>query len=126
MKQIEISRFRFFLLLIGFLCIIIAIVLGIRLYTKAGHLPPPGFRQTDVSQIQPWMTLPYISRTYGVPIEELTYRLKVPEGTSRRKNIDELSAIVGVDSTNFLTNVKTVILEFQTEHQTPPPLPSTR
>src|SRR5215212_8399757 len=59
------------------------------------HRPPPGFAprpiETDVDLIRDWMTLPYISITYGLPPRLLHEALKIPPDRGEKKSLKQLN-----------------------------------
>jgi hypothetical protein len=60
-----------------------------------GHPPPPPFAaetlETDVSLIRDWMTIPFISRMYGVPARLLFKALDIPEHRNKEKSLKQLN-----------------------------------
>jgi hypothetical protein len=60
-----------------------------------GPLPP---RQTDVTLIASWMTVPYVSRTFGVPPDELYRVVGIPREGNDRKSLNDLAADTGRSS----------------------------
>jgi hypothetical protein len=85
-----------------------------------GHRPPqpsPGEVETDVERIRDWMTVPFISRMYGVPEEIIFDALGIPEEGNRKKSLEELEKKYYPNSKGVVIEiVKTTILA----HQTPP------
>jgi hypothetical protein len=60
-----------------------------------GHHPPPAFDvehiETDVELIRDWMTLPYISITYGLPHRLLYEALDISPDRAERKSLKQLN-----------------------------------
>ena len=60
-----------------------------------GHRPPPPFAtehvETDVSLIRDWMTIPFISRMYHVPLPILFQAVKIPEQKNKEKSLKQLN-----------------------------------
>ena len=84
------------LIIIG---VLIIIFFGLRTFRAFrqfhGHRPPPPFAaeriETDVELIRDWMTLPYISITYGLPPNLLYKTLDIPPNKSERKSLKQLN-----------------------------------
>jgi hypothetical protein len=47
--------------------------------------------EADVELVRDWMTVPYIARTYGIPVDELFEILEIPERGNRGKSLAELN-----------------------------------
>jgi hypothetical protein len=91
-----------------------------RLYARHGHgRPPPGPRQTDVSLIAGWMTVPYVSRTYHVPPQEIFRAVGVPPQGHERDSLNELAAASGRSSDEVVAAVRAAVQTSRTAH---PPL----
>jgi hypothetical protein len=61
------------------LLLILAAIFGVRAYRSWQALHRPAVaRATDLSLIQPWMSVRYVARLYGVPRADLAARLDVP------------------------------------------------
>ena len=87
------------------------------------HRPPPFAEQlqTDVSAIEDWMTIPFISHNYGVPPEVLFDALKIEPRDNFKKSLKQLNEEFYPEVDGFvLTTVQAEILAHQ-----PPPLPDT-
>ena len=81
----------------------------------------------DVQTIQPWMTIPYISRIYHVP-EPYLYRNLLPP-TEQPLPHETLHALATRDKQSVDTVVRTVqttILNYRKTHPDPTPLPHPR
>ena len=89
-----------------------------RLYHRLTGPPPPP-RQTDVSMIAGWMSVPYVGRTYRVPPPELYRALGVsPEG-HRATTLDAIALETGRSSAEVLGIVRTTVESWQEAN--PPP-----
>ena len=57
------------------------------------HFPPPGAAptETDVELIRDWMTIPYISITYGLPPNLLYETLDLPPKGNQEKSLRQLN-----------------------------------
>lgn len=87
------------------------------------HRPPPFAkeRQTDVEDIEEWMTVPFISHNYGVPPDILFDALDIDLKENFRKSLRQLNDEFYPDDGGYvLKTVKAAILA----HQPPtPPAP---
>lgn len=122
-KQKKIKNARklgFYLLIIGFICILFSGILGLRIFDRVGSRPPPHPRETNISLIQDWMTIPYISRTYGVPGYILFEELKIDPQKYSNYSISQIAKDSNQDPSALLENIKATINAFQTTHSKPP------
>src|SRR5215210_1368568 len=71
--------------------------------------PPPVPRQTDVSQIAGWMSVPYVARAYRVPPPELFDALGVSPDGHRATTLDAIAAETGRSSDDVLAIVRTTV-----------------
>jgi len=108
-------------LIIAIVCVAIALFMGGKFVSRALYFGPPVPRETNVKLIQEWMTIPYISRTYGVPVEVFSTELNLEEGVYRRMNIEDIAKKMNVTSPQLIEQLQEVIVKFQSEHQSPPP-----
>jgi hypothetical protein len=84
--------------------------------------PPPPPRQTDVSQIAGWMSVPYVARAYRVPAPELYAALGIPtEAREGRQfsSLDEIAQRTGRTSEEVLETVRATVTTWQETR--PPP-----
>ncbi|MCX6022055.1 MAG: hypothetical protein NTZ05_10065 [Chloroflexi bacterium] len=93
---------------------------GFRLYHRFNGPPPPGPRQTEVSQIQGWMTPPYIARRYRVPPDELFGALGVTPAQHRNSSLNEIAAETGRTSDAVVTEAQQWVAAFRAAHPAPP------
>ena len=84
-----------------------------------GHRPQLAKElETDVEDIEDWMTIPFISHNYGVPPEILFDALNIDPKETLKKNLKQLNDEFYPDEDGYvLTTVKAVIFSNQ------PPLP---
>jgi hypothetical protein len=78
--------------------------------------PPPGPRQTDVTQIAGWMTVPYVARTYRVPPEEVARAVGVPLDQAERRSIDEIARADGRATDQVVASVRDAVSAFHASH----------
>lgn len=84
------------LIIIGVLIIIFFGLRTVRAFRQFhGHRPPPPFAAekigTDVELIRDWMTLPYISITYGLPPCLLYETLDIQPHRNEKKSLKQLN-----------------------------------
>lgn len=119
-KKKKIYRLGFYLLIIGFFCILISGILGLRIINTIGHRPPPVPRETNISLIQEWMTVPYISRTYGVPEPVIFSELNIDHQKYSKSSLKQIASYTNLKETDLVESVKKIITEFQSSHTKPP------
>lgn len=106
--------------LIAVICVVVALFMGGKFVSRVLHFGPPVPRETNVALIQDWMTIPYISRTYGVPVEVFSTELNLEEGVYRRMNIDGIAKKRNMPSAQLIEQLQQIIVRFQSEHQNLP------
>jgi hypothetical protein len=90
---------------------------------RRGPLPP---RQTDLTLIAGWMTVPYIARTFGVPPDEIFRGIRIPRQGNDRKSLNDLAADTGRSPGELVAAVQAVVQDFQASHPAPPSKPGGR
>lgn len=88
-------------------------------YQRFHNRPAP----TDVETIQGWMTLPYIARSYQVPLEVLLQELNIPTGQGQaigRLSLRELAEQQSRNPAEMREAIQHIILRHQQER---PPHP---
>lgn len=117
------SKQRILFIALSILGVMLILFFGLRVfhaYKKFnGHRPPLAKElETDVEDIEDWMTIPFISHNYGVPPEILFDALNIDPKETLKKNLKQLNDEFYPDEDGYvLTTVKAVILSNQ------PPLP---
>lgn len=106
--------------LIAVICVVVALFMGGKFVSRVLHFGPPVPRETNVNLIQDWMTLPYISRTYGVPVEVFSTELNLEEGLYRKMSIEDIAKKRNVATTQLIEQLQQIIVNFQSEHPHPP------
>ena len=105
------------------IALVIALVVGgrgaVRLYFRLTGPPPPP-RQTDVSTIADWMTVPYVSRTYRVPEGELGRALNITPENRRTRTLAQIAGETGRTSDEVVGIVRVTVSEWQATHPEPP------
>jgi hypothetical protein len=99
----------------------VALLVGGRSAWRLSHrlTGPPPPRQTDVSTIAGWMTIPYVSRAYRVPEPELYDALGVAPQGHRTSTLDHLARETGRSSADVLEIVRGTVLAWQATHPGP-------
>lgn len=120
------SKQRILFIALSILGVMLILFFGSRVFHAFkkfdGHRPPPFAKelQTDVEDIEAWMTLPFISHSYGVPPEILFDALNIDPKETHKKSLKQLNDEFYPDKDGYvLTTVKATILSNQ------PPLPPT-
>lgn len=111
---------RMLILVLCVLAVVVVFFFAGRMAFHLFHSPRPLPRQTNVQLIQGWMTLPYISRTYGVPMKDLHVGLMIKPSANDKESIDDLAKSLNVESDIFIVELQKVITTFQESHVTPP------
>jgi hypothetical protein len=103
--------------------LLLAVLLGGQAAWRLGHrfAGPPPPRQTDVSQIADWMSVPYISHAYRVPEPELYRALGVEQAGRRMRRLRDIAGETGRSSDEVVQTVRDTITAWQAEHAEPPP-----
>ena len=86
-----------------------------------GHRPPPMAKelQTDVNDIEDWMTIPFISHNYGVPPDILFDALSINGKENHKKSLKQLNDEFYAEQDGYvIETVRATILAHQ-----PPPTP---
>ena len=84
------NRWIWVLLTVG---IVLTTIFGFRAVRSFAQVQLTGLQPgtTDVGAIRGWMTIPYISKAYGVPSNYLYQQINVPASGSDAKNLGDLS-----------------------------------
>lgn len=102
------------LLMIGFVCMVAAGILGYRYFHQIRYRPLPRPMETNVSHIEGWMTLPYVARTYHVPLPYLFESLSIDDVPKNHNiNLDNLAKLLGEAKSDFITRVRSAVTAFQ-------------
>jgi len=106
-------------IVISILSFVVALFIGARIVGNVEHNPRPVPRQTNVNLIQTWMTLPYLSHVYGVPMSEFRIALQIDK-KSENQSITKLAKQLGMTPQALTTQIQMIITSFQSTHQEPP------
>ncbi len=120
MKKLTQRRTALLFICIGVVLLAMVLFITFRMTQKEHFSGPLRVRQTDVSTIQPWMTLGYVSKVYGVPLPELEKKLDLPFGTDARASITKLAAEKNETPDDFIQKIRTSVSTFQQAHPAPP------
>jgi hypothetical protein len=84
------NRWIWVLLTVG---IVLTAIFGFRAVRSFAQVRLTGLQPgtTDVGAIRGWMTIPYISKAFGVPSDYLYQQINVPASGSDAKNLGDLS-----------------------------------
>jgi hypothetical protein len=99
----------------------VALLVGGRSAWRLSHrlTGPPPPRQTNVSSIAGWMTIPYVSRVYRVPESELYDALGIAPQGHRTSTLDDLARETGRSPADVLEIVRGTVLAWQATHTGP-------
>jgi hypothetical protein len=117
------------LTILGFLFILFFGLRAFHAFRKFGGPPPPprahGEVETDVEQIRDWMTIPFISRMYGVSDDILFKAIGISREGNRKKNLKELNEEYFPEADGLVIElVKAAILAHQSQPlPDSPPMP---
>lgn len=121
-----ISKQRILFIALSILGVMLILFFGLRVlhaFKKFdGHRPPPLAKEleTDVEDIEDWMTIPFISHSYGVPPELLFDALNIDPKETHKKSLRQINDEYYPDEDGYvLITVKAAILSNQ------PPSPPT-
>lgn len=113
-------RSAHYFFLSGLICVLIAGFLGFRYFSRIHHRPPLHPRETNVQLVQSWMTLPYIARTYRIPISVLWEKLQVDPKKDERSSLETIAQDENKTPEEIVEKVKATITEFQKLPPAPP------
>ena len=118
------SKLSILLFGLGILLIFFSLFLGVKFLVRVGHRPPFVSRETNVSTLQNWMTLRYISRVYGIPENILADKLGIDEEKSAKLSVSAIAKNIGKDTEVVLGEIRIIITDFQSSTPNPPRPPS--
>ncbi len=107
------------LLVISVICLILAGILSFNMLHRVHRRLFPISTESNVSLIQGWMSIRYISRTYGVPEEIFSQNLSIDLTTGRTLTLTAIAKKLHKNPAIFIKEVQTIILEFQSNQQLP-------
>lgn len=121
------QRKRIAFITLSMLGVMLILFFGLRVFhtfRKFGPPPPLHFAeelQTDVDDIEDWMTIPYISYNYGVPPDVFFKALEIVPRENHKKSLQQLNEEYYPEQDGYvLGTVRQLILA----HQAPPtPVP---
>jgi hypothetical protein len=91
------SKQRIFFIALSILGVMLILFFGLRALRAFkkfdGHRPPPMAEelQSDVNDIEDWMTIPFISHNYGMPPEILFDALNINGKENHKKSLKQLN-----------------------------------
>jgi hypothetical protein len=91
------SKQRIFFIALSILGVMLILFFGLRALRAFkkfdGHRPPPMAEelQSDVNDIEDWMTIPFISHNYGMPPEILFDALSINGKENHKKSLKQLN-----------------------------------
>lgn len=114
---------KWLLFALGVICLLLAFYFIYQNITHIRHQPPPFGHRSDVSLIQDWMTIPYISGVYGVPEQVIFDSLGLDRNQFKKARINQIAQKQGKSSGEILQTIRLTITNFQTNssHNVLPP-----
>jgi hypothetical protein len=103
--------------------IILVVFFGLRTFRTIMRIRLMEMRplSTDVESIRGWMTIPFISDNYRVPVEELVKACDLPAAPKKHENLNQINRKIAPGETGVLLEcIKDAVREFQLSHPTPP------
>lgn len=104
--------------------IVLVGLFGFRTFRSILRIRHLGMRplSTDVELIRGWMTIPYISDTYRVPVKVLVEACDLPPAPKKHENLSQINRSIAPDKPGYLVEcIKDAVSSFQESHPTPPP-----
>ncbi|HEX6290481.1 MAG TPA: hypothetical protein VFZ66_14935 [Herpetosiphonaceae bacterium] len=86
----------------------VLVMFSVRAFEHARHL-----RQRTDEPIQPWMTIPYVARSYQVPPPLLAEALGLPPGAKERRPLGQVAAGQGRAFADVKADVIQAIAQFR-------------
>ena len=80
---------------------------------KVDHRPLPVPRETNISQIQSWMSVRYISQAYNIPEQIILEKLQINIPKVRGLPIASLAKQSGRSVAELIIKIQQVVLDFR-------------
>ena len=125
-KEIKITQTKaaqHFLVVLACIVLCIAMFLSVKISYEMKHRPFPRPREVNVSLIQPWMTIHYISRTYQVPEDILLKELSVSTSNTRTMTVSKIASLQNKKISEVVEQVRDIVSQYQQSYKSPPPPP---
>ncbi len=97
---------------IGIIFIVISFFIGFKIYKNINKRPFPTPRETNISLIQSWMTIDYISRTYAVPMPEFKKNLRY-NFQNGKVSIEKIAIDNKVDNKIVIEKISEIITNYK-------------
>jgi hypothetical protein len=117
------SQKRSLVVLIILAGVILVVFFGLRTFRTIMRIRHMEMRplSTDVELIRGWMTIPFISDNYRVPVEVLVQACDLPPAPKKHENLDQINRKIAPDKPGALVEcIKDAVGSFQQLHPTPP------
>lgn len=125
MSAQENSKQRILFIALSILGVMLILFFGLRVFHAFkkldGHRPPRIAEelQSDVNDIEDWMTIPFISHNYGVPPDIIFNALRIDPKENLKKSLKQLNDAFYPEQDGYvIETVRATILAHQ-----PPPMP---
>lgn len=104
------SSHAIFTIFLGSIFLILSAFFFFRMIGPRPKLPPPPTSRTmDVSTIRGWMTIGYVSKTYGVPVPLIAEELGISVGEYSHESIDAIADQLGKNQEEFVRTVQKAV-----------------
>ncbi len=110
------------MIVLSLLCFVYAVFIGSRIVRRVDDRPRPMRRQTDVQVIEKWMSIPYVSKVYGVPLSEFDAVVEL-NSKNRFESIERIAKQENKDADELLQEIRSIISTFQSSQVTSPHIP---
>jgi hypothetical protein len=103
--------------------IVLVGLFGFRTFRSIMRIRQSGMRplSTDVELIRGWMTIPYISDTYRIPVKVLVEKCSLPPSPTKHDNLSQINRNIAPDKPGQVVQcIKDAVGSFQESHPTPP------
>ena len=107
------------LIAVGLLGAMLVVRSGMRLYHRLQGPPPARPHQLAVTDIQGWMTVPYVARAFRMPPDELFSSLGVALADHRHSSLTAIASRTGRTTDEVLLAVQNAVTAYQAAHPAP-------
>lgn len=98
--------------IIGVIFIIISFFIGFKIYKNTNRRSFPTPRETNISLIQSWMTIDYISKTYAIPMPEFKRNLDY-DFQNGKVSIEKIAIDNKIDNKTVIEKIKEIITNYK-------------
>lgn len=113
----------YILIILGVVIMLLAFGIFYQSFHQVNPIPRPIPRQTNIDQIQGWMTIRYISLSYRVPESLLYISINADPMLDRRASIQTIAKKQNRPASQLLQIIKQTVSNYQSSHPHPIPFP---